>query len=94
MIDDIETNRVNDRSALSVDVQVEAIAWDRWSITAWYRVIENLNRPTEESEHVWIGKQFPEITRAHSQSWHANVNSFRLVQLIMSIVKEEEGAVL
>ena len=66
LINDVETDRVDDRSALSVNVQIQAIARDWWSITTWHCVIEDLNRTTEESEHVWVGKQFSEITRSHS----------------------------
>ena len=94
LIDDIESNGVNNRLPQSIPVQIYPITGNRRAIATGNGVVEELYRPAEKTGDIRVRKQLGKITRAHLQSWDTDVNCFGLSEAIASIVEEEEGPIL
>src|SRR5262247_1723201 len=94
LVNDIESDWIDNRSALCVAVKVDAVAGDGRTVTTRHSVVKNLNWSTEETKYRGISQQFRKVTSAHFQSWHAHINSLGLIETIATVVEKEERFIL
>ncbi len=93
LINNIEANRIDNRTTQSIPVQIYPITWNRGPIATRNGVVEELHRAAEKTGDRRVGEELGKITRAHLHGWDRNIDCLGLGEAIASIVEEEEEAI-